>query len=281
MKHHHRPLDITQNFSLSQVITACGLSARCRRPVWEAALSNMPSILVNAPLYEQVQKLIRSRILAGEWRSREPLPGEVSLSQEFGVSIGTVRKAMDQLMRENLVVRERGRGTFVRQGADRRSGITFRLKDPNGAPISAKITLVSRRVDPATPEEARLLRPQGSVAQFMRSIKLVREWHLSRKLLCRETIIVDELRFPGLIQSPGLDTETLFALYNERYKTPLDAVRWQIGDSTSLGPIAIDIEAPKAPTISIKRLAMDQRGEPIELCEQLVSLAECTVELAR
>lgn len=277
-----RALDTKNIFSLTRPINVSGLCARCRCQIREAALTDSSSLVVAAPLYEQVQKAIRSRILAGEWTSREAMPGEVSLSQEFGVSIGTVRKAMDQLMRENIVVRERGRGTFVRREADWRSGLVFRLKDLNGAPLSASVSLVGWRAEPANPEEVRLLRQQGSAAKLQRSLKLAREWHLSGNLLCRETIVVDDSRFPGLPQSPGLNTETLFTIYSERYRVVIDAIRWEIGAAFRVGEhAAIGAETLKGPTISIQRLAIDQRGEPMELCEQLVSLAHCSVELGR
>ncbi len=65
------------------------------------------------PLYLQVRDLLVKRIYAGEWKSGEPLPNEYQLATSLNVSIGTVRKAMDELVREWIITRKQGRGTFV------------------------------------------------------------------------------------------------------------------------------------------------------------------------
>lgn len=53
------------------------------------------------------------RLEAGEWKPGELIPSEVELGSRFKVSQGTVRKAIDELAAENLVVRRQGKGTFV------------------------------------------------------------------------------------------------------------------------------------------------------------------------
>lgn len=63
------------------------------------------------PLYHQLERLLAQRI--GEGRYRDGLPGEWELAQEFGISRGTVRQALDRLVRRGLVVRRRGRGSFI------------------------------------------------------------------------------------------------------------------------------------------------------------------------
>src|SRR3546814_10554487 len=65
------------------------------------------------PLYAQVRTLLLQRLIEGIWKPGTALPSEMQLAQELGVSQGTVRKALDDLAAENLVVRRQGRGTFV------------------------------------------------------------------------------------------------------------------------------------------------------------------------
>src|SRR5579872_4407157 len=67
------------------------------------------------PLYAQVKQLMIGRLVRGEWRPGEVLPSEISLAASFGVSQGTVRKALDEMAAQNLLVRRQGRGTFVAQ----------------------------------------------------------------------------------------------------------------------------------------------------------------------
>ena len=70
------------------------------------------------PLYRQIKTLLTDRLHAGEWRPGEALPSEHELAERFKVSQGTVRKAIDELAAENLVVRRQGKGTFVATHAE-------------------------------------------------------------------------------------------------------------------------------------------------------------------
>ncbi len=65
------------------------------------------------PLYEQIKALITHRLVAGEWKPGEAIPSEFELATRYGVSQGTVRKAIDALATEFIVIRRQGKGTFV------------------------------------------------------------------------------------------------------------------------------------------------------------------------
>jgi GntR family transcriptional regulator len=62
--------------------------------------------------------VLRERLAAGEFPRGAPLPGELQLARNYGVSRVTLRAALALLVREKLIVRHRGRGTYVRPGAD-------------------------------------------------------------------------------------------------------------------------------------------------------------------
>lgn len=74
-------------------------------------------------LYRQVETILRDQIVEGVLRPGDRLPAEEALREEFGISRGTLRMALEALEQDGLVERERGRGTFVsseaRQGAVR------------------------------------------------------------------------------------------------------------------------------------------------------------------
>ncbi len=65
------------------------------------------------PLYEQIKILLTQSLVAGEWKPGEAIPSEMDLAARFRVSQGTVRKAIDELASEHIVVRRQGKGTFV------------------------------------------------------------------------------------------------------------------------------------------------------------------------
>jgi len=78
-----------------------------------AAADAPPATPAFSPLYQQIKGLILQSLQAGEWKPGESIPSEMELAARFRVSQGTVRKAIDELAAENLVVRRQGKGTFV------------------------------------------------------------------------------------------------------------------------------------------------------------------------
>lgn len=80
-----------------------------------AAGTNTPAF---SPLYQQIKGLILQSLQQGEWKPGEAIPSEMDLAARFRVSQGTVRKAIDELAAENLVMRRQGKGTFVATHAE-------------------------------------------------------------------------------------------------------------------------------------------------------------------
>src|ERR1700752_1364219 len=81
----------------------------------EAADGQAPAF---SPLYQQIKGLILQSLQAGEWKPGEAIPSEMDLAARYRVSQGTVRKAIDEIAAENLVVRRQGKGTFVATHAE-------------------------------------------------------------------------------------------------------------------------------------------------------------------
>ena len=65
------------------------------------------------PLYEQIKVLLTNSLVAGEWKPGQAIPSEIELASRYRVSQGTVRKAIDALASENILMRRQGKGTFV------------------------------------------------------------------------------------------------------------------------------------------------------------------------
>jgi GntR family transcriptional regulator len=65
------------------------------------------------PIYHQLYELLRNDIVRGEWQPGDMLPSESELIEQYGVSRITVRQALEALVNDGLIYRQRGRGTFV------------------------------------------------------------------------------------------------------------------------------------------------------------------------
>ena len=69
------------------------------------------------PLYYQLETILRRKILSGDYKPETPLPSEDMLAEEYQVSRITVRQALSSLEQDGLVLRQRGKGTFVSEKA--------------------------------------------------------------------------------------------------------------------------------------------------------------------
>ena len=120
-----------------------------------------PSTPSFSPLYQQIKALILLRLQAGEWKPSEPIPSEIELAARFRVSQGTVRKALDELAAENLVVRRQGKGTFVATHAEQHVQYRFLKLVPDSGELGsegpAERTIVDCRRQRASADVARAL----------------------------------------------------------------------------------------------------------------------------
>ena len=160
-----------------------------------------------SPLYQQIKALLTQSLQSGEWKPGELIPSEVELAGRFKVSQGTVRKAIDELAAENLVVRRQGKGTFVATHHEARAHFRFlRLMPDEGVPHQPdnKIIEVKRMRAPA--EVARLLDLKSGDAVVY--IKRVMSFDGAPTIL-------EEMWLPGLLFK-GLTAERLV-----EYKGPM------------------------------------------------------------
>jgi GntR family transcriptional regulator len=99
-----------------------------------------PNGLSTRSLYLQVRDALADRIARGEWKPSTPIPNEGDLAREFGVSPGTMRKALDLIEGERLVTRRQGRGTFVNDQATHELAIRFsNIRGANGERIAGDV----------------------------------------------------------------------------------------------------------------------------------------------
>ncbi|MEY3900492.1 MAG: hypothetical protein RI962_1647, partial [Pseudomonadota bacterium] len=144
-----------------------------------------------SPLYQQIKALILQSLQSGEWKPGELIPSEVELALRYKVSQGTVRKAIDELSAENLVVRRQGKGTFVATHHEAKVQFRFlKLMPDNGDAHQAenRIIEVKRLRSPAEVARALDVKAGDSVVY----IKRVQSFE-------SVPIILEEIWLPGAL----------------------------------------------------------------------------------
>lgn len=206
------------------------------------------SKLTFAPLYEQVKKAILNRIIAGEWGPGSFLPSEIALAKEYGVSQGTLRKALNALTREKRLVRYQGKGTAVAV-LDEDSSLFpfFLLSDRNGKRVYPLSQIYGVRL--ATPSDAE---PGGSRACSGR------QSHPHRPCTYAQ-------RFPGH-QRTGRATDRRFPHFNFEFdKVPNTLYEhYQIHFGITVAHATEQIEVTMPDSGDLKRLNIE-RNHPLLL----------------
>lgn len=229
-----------------------------------AAVSASGSSPTFSPLYQQIKALITQSLQSGEWKPGELIPSEVELANRFKVSQGTVRKAIDELAAENLVVRRQGKGTFVATHHEARAQYRFlRLMPDAGEPHYAdnKIHEVKRLRAPA--EVARLLDIKSGDSVIY--IKRVQSFD-------GLPIIVEELWLPGGIFK-GLTAERLieykgpmYGLFEMEFGTRMiratEKIRAVAADEDTAALLGI---APGKPLLNVERVSYTYGDKPVEV----------------
>ena len=215
-------------------------------------------------LYVQVKELLTSRIGRGDWLPGAVIPSEIQLAQELGVSQGTVRKAITELVERNILTRKQGRGTFVAtHDHDRALFHFFHIADEAGRKALPESQIIECRRKKASRRETNGLRLDNGT----RVISIERIRNLDGKPVIVETILLPAELFPGL--GKGKDQalpNTLYELYEKQYgitihsaNEKLRAVAASEREASLLG-----IE-PGSPLLEIERTAFTLDGTPVEL----------------
>jgi GntR family transcriptional regulator len=218
------------------------------------------------PLYQQIKALITQSLQSGEWKPGELMPSEVELAARFKVSQGTVRKAIDELAAENLVVRRQGKGTFVATHAEERAHFRFlRLMPDEGVPHHPESRFIAVLRIRATAEVARLLELKSGDAVVY--IKRVQSFD-------GVPTILEELWLPGQLFK-GLTAERLM-----EYKGPMYGL-FESEFGTRMIRATEKIRAVAADAAAAEHLKV-QEGTPL-LCADRVSFSygDKPVELRR
>lgn len=226
-----------------------------------------------SPLYRQIKDLIMQGLASGEWRPGESIPSEAELAVRFNVSQGTVRKAIDEMAAENLVVRKQGKGTYVASHNDPRAFFRFLRVVPNegGVSVPQSVPLECWRAK-AGLEAARILDiPAGAPITIVRRVLRFNG----------KPVVLDEIYLPGEIFQ-GLSLEvlqeyqgSLYSLFETRFGVRMiraeERIRAVAADRASAEQLAVE---EGSPLLSVERVTYTYGDKPVEWRRGLYATAE-------
>lgn len=220
------------------------------------------------PLYKQVYDLLTAKLVNGDWKPSDPLPSEMALAEQLGVSQGTVRKALNQMVAENLLARQQGKGTFVAEHTQESSLFRFfRHREPSGDSLipETKVLSISRR----SANEKQLNGLGRSTATEV--VEMIRLRSLLGKPTILETICQPLSVFPGIDQQPEIPN-SLYTLYQEKYGISIVEVRDEIHAAGLPAEYAEYLQLPpKSPVLMIERASINIDGSTVEWSQSYCS----------
>jgi GntR family transcriptional regulator len=215
------------------------------------------------PRYAQLVESLMRRLAAKEWTLGVQLPGDAALAAQYGVSIGTMRRAIDQLVRQHLLTRHQGKGTFVAvHDGDRALRHYFRVVADDGTRDLPTGRVVRRQIVAADSREAARLqiRPGAQVLRFLR----VRTFN--GVPIITERIALPMSRFSGIRAKPMHDLPLLaYEFYSQQYGAivteAVEMLRAVNADGHDVELLGV---ATRQPMLEIDRLALNISELPLE-----------------
>lgn len=216
------------------------------------------------PLYRQIKQLIVQDMQSGVWKPGEMIPSEFELADRFGVSQGTVRKAIDDLAAENLLTRRQGKGTFVATHAEQTTRYRFlRLAADDGSGRELRRRLLHCRRVRAGADVARALELRsGDPVVFVRRLLLAEQ----------RPVVLDDIWLPGRMFK-DLTAERLaayegpmYALFEMAFGVQMIRAEEKIRAVAATPEAASLLLVPAgSPLLSVERRSLTYGERPVEL----------------
>ena len=220
-----------------------------------------------SPLYQQIKALILQSLETGEWKPGESIPSEMDLATRFRVSQGTVRKAVDELAADNLLVRRQGKGTFVATHAEALVQYRFLKLMPDAGDSSSEGPAEREIID------CKRLRASSDVAKALALRAGDAVWQVRRVLsFAGRPTILEDLWLPGE-PFKGLTAQRLrdyhgpmYAMFETEFGVRMvrasEEIRAVLPDTAQGRLLKI---GPTTPLLSVERIAFTYNDVPMEM----------------
>jgi GntR family transcriptional regulator len=215
------------------------------------------------PLYRVVKRALLTAIEGGTYPPGSSLPSETELASAFGVSIGTLRKAVDELSAEHLLVRRQGRGTFVAShSADRFLFQFFHVERADGLREVPSVELVSFERVRADEESANALQLRAGEPVFQVENRLL----LQGRAVIHDRLTVSTALFKGLTEKRLRERSgTIYQMYQTEFGISvvraLERARGVLIDRQLARVLGLPVGLP---ALQVRRTALSFGDRPVE-----------------
>ena len=237
-------------------------------------LANLPSF---SPLYQQIKELLLQSLQQGEWQPGEVIPSEMDLADRFQVSQGTVRKAIDDLAANNILIRRQGVGTFVATHLEERVQYRFlKLMPDSEDPLnkaSAERRIITCKQTNAKSHVAKAL----GLTENDPVLCLRRVLAFSGVATILEDIWLPEHSFAGLTAERLRDYHgPMYAFFESAFGVKMvkadERIKALLPDPVQAKLLEISIDTP---VLSVERTAFTYNNTPMEFRQGLYLTIDC------
>jgi GntR family transcriptional regulator len=233
-----------------------------------APASNLPTF---SPLYKQIKTLLLKQLDAGVWKAGDALPSEIELAQQMTVSQGTVRKAIDELVAEHLLLRRQGKGTYVVSHSA--TGVQYRflrLRPNIGERQPAESTVLSCKLLPAPAAVASALglEPKDKAFLIERTLAFAGSGETSKKSpMVFETIWLRAELFTGLTAERMSNYKgAMYALFEAEFGVRMIRAEEQVRAVAANAKLALAMGLSEGePLLQATRTSYSYKQQAVEL----------------
>jgi GntR family transcriptional regulator len=217
-----------------------------------------------SPLYQQIKAMILTSLQASEWLPGAAIPSEMELAARYAVSQGTVRKAIDELAAQNLLVRRQGKGTFVATHQEEDWQYRFlRLEPDSGDRFHLKNQFLA----------CENIKSDAYIAQLLKLkagdpiIRIDRVQSSAGRPIVFEEIWLPEGRFKGLtLDALNAWSGPMYAFYESEYATHMVRAEEKIKAVSADQDLAQHLKLLLGSALlSVERVAFTYGNKPVEI----------------
>ena len=215
------------------------------------------------PLYKQIKKRITESLVMGLWHPGQSIPSEINLSQSYNVSQGTVRKAIDELTAEKILIRRQGKGTFVATHNEENNQLRFlRLTSNLGNKEKLDNQLLSFEKEKASNGLAKIL----GINNASTTISMKRVLTFNQKPLILDLIKVPASSFRGLTAEKVIEKKgSMYRMYEADFGIQMVQANEKIKAIKASNEAAKILGvAVNTPILSVERISYTYDSRPIE-----------------